>query len=41
MIDARWHLAQLNVGRMLAPVGAPEIAGFMAALDPMPEPAGA
>jgi hypothetical protein len=29
------HIAQLNVGRMLAPVTAPEIADFMAALDPI------
>lgn len=35
MTEPRWHLAQLNVGRMLAPVTAPEIAGFMAALDPI------
>jgi hypothetical protein len=35
MSDPRWHLAQLNVGRMLAPVTAPEIADFMAALDPI------
>ncbi len=31
----RWHLAQLNVGRMVAPTTAPEIAEFMAALDPV------
>jgi hypothetical protein len=31
----RWHLAQLNVGRMVAPVTAPEVADFMAALDPI------
>ena len=35
MTDPRWHLAQLNVGRLLAPVDAPEIAGFVAALDPV------
>ena len=35
MTESRWHLAQLNVGRMLAPVTAPEIADFMAALDPI------
>src|SRR3954447_14033136 len=35
MTAAHWHLAQLNVGRMLAPVTAPEIADFMAALDPI------
>jgi hypothetical protein len=30
-----WHLAQLNVGRLLAPVGSPAIKGFMAQLDPI------
>lgn len=30
-----WHLAQLNVGRMLAPVDSPMIAGFRAQLDPI------
>jgi hypothetical protein len=30
-----WHVAQLNVGRMVAPTSAPEIADFMAALDPI------
>ncbi|MFL5684623.1 MAG: DUF3291 domain-containing protein [Chloroflexota bacterium] len=29
------HLAQLNVGRMLAPVDSPAIAGFRAQLDPI------
>ena len=33
MIGTRWHLAQLNVGRLLAPLDAPRIAGFVAALD--------
>ena len=33
MSDARWHLAQLNIGRMVAPTTAPEVADFMAALD--------
>lgn len=28
-----WHLAQLNVGRAVAPPGSPELADFMAALD--------
>lgn len=28
-----WHIAQLNVGRAVAPPGSPELAGFMAALD--------
>jgi Domain of unknown function (DUF3291) len=31
----RWHLAQLNVGRMVAATSAPEVAEFMAALDPI------
>ena len=31
----RFELAQLNVGRMLAPVEAPEIAGFVAELEPI------
>jgi hypothetical protein len=35
MTDPRWHLAQLNVGRLLAPVDAPEIAAFVAALEPI------
>ena len=29
------HLAQLNIGRLLAPLDAPEIAGFVAALEPI------
>ena len=37
MSDPRWHLAQLNVGRLLAPVESPAIAGFVAALDPINE----
>jgi hypothetical protein len=28
-----WHIAQLNVGRAVAPPGSPELADFMAALD--------
>jgi hypothetical protein len=35
MTDDRWHLAQLNVGRLLEPLDAPRIAGFVAALDPI------
>ena len=35
MGQRRWHLAQLNVGRMVAPTSAPEVADFMAALDPI------
>ena len=31
----RFELAQLNVGRMLAPVDSPEIAGFVAELEPI------
>ena len=30
-----WHIAQLNVGRMVAPVTAPEVADFMANLEPI------
>lgn len=30
---AAWHIAQLNVGRTIAPPGSPELADFMAALD--------
>ncbi len=30
---AAYHVAQLNVGRLLAPLDAPEIAEFVAALD--------
>jgi Domain of unknown function (DUF3291) len=37
MSDPRWHLAQLNVGRLLAPVESPAIAEFVAALDPINE----
>ena len=29
----KWHIAQLNVGRAVAPPGSPELAEFMAALD--------
>jgi hypothetical protein len=29
------HLAQLNIGRMLAPLESPQLAGFVAALDPI------
>jgi uncharacterized protein DUF3291 len=35
MSDPGWHLAQLNIGRMVAPTSAPEVADFMAALDPI------
>ena len=33
--ERRWHLAQLNVGRLLAPVESEMIAGFVAALEPI------
>lgn len=35
MTEQRWHLAQLNVGRLRAPVESPEIEGFRAQLDPI------
>lgn len=28
-----WHLAQINIGRLLAPIDSPQIAGFVAQLD--------
>jgi hypothetical protein len=31
----RWELAQLNIGRMKAPLDDPQIAGFVAALEPI------
>jgi hypothetical protein len=31
--ESRWQLAQLNVGRLLAPLDSPAIAGFVAQLD--------
>lgn len=37
MSDPRWQLAQLNVGRLLAPVESPAIAEFVAALEPINE----
>jgi hypothetical protein len=30
-----WHLAQFNVGRLIAPIDAPEIDDFVANLDPV------
>ena len=33
--ESQWHLAQLNVGRLLAPVESPVIAGFVAQLEPI------
>ncbi|MDQ2676871.1 MAG: DUF3291 domain-containing protein, partial [Actinomycetota bacterium] len=31
----RYHLAQLNIGRLVAPVDSPLVAEFMALLDPI------
>ncbi len=31
----RWHLAQVNVGRVRAPVDSPQLSGFMAQLEPI------
>jgi len=33
--DPAWHLAQLNVGRLLGPTDSPVVAEFMEALDPI------
>ena len=35
MTESQWYLAQLNVGRLLAPVESPVIAGFVAQLEPI------
>ena len=35
MTAAPWHLAQLNVGRLLAPLDSPALAGFVAGLRPL------
>lgn len=35
MTVARWHLAQLDVGRVLAPLDSGRLAGFVAQLDPI------
>jgi Domain of unknown function (DUF3291) len=35
MTDSAWHLAQLNVGRLLAPLESDTLAGFVAALEPI------
>ena len=35
MTDRSWHLAQLNVGRLLAPLESETLAGFVAALEPI------
>ncbi len=36
-----WHLAQLNVARLTDPIDSPELADFVAALDPVNEVADA
>jgi hypothetical protein len=33
--EPRWHLAQVNVARMLEPLDSPLLADFVAALDPV------
>jgi len=33
MIERDWHLAQINVGRLVAPQGDPRVAGFFEALN--------
>jgi hypothetical protein len=35
MTDRPWHLAQLNVGRLLAPLESEILAGFVSALEPI------
>jgi hypothetical protein len=35
MSEARYHLAQINIGRLRAPVDSPIVAEFMAALEPI------
>ena len=35
MNERVWHLAQLNIGRMVAPIDAPEVAEFVANLEPI------
>jgi hypothetical protein len=35
MSDKRYHLAQINVGRLLAPIDDARIAGFVEGLDPI------
>ena len=32
-----WHVAQVNVARLLAPIDSPQLAGFVAMLDPINE----
>jgi hypothetical protein len=33
MAEADWHIAQLDVGRIVAPTDSPQLADFMLALD--------
>ena len=35
MGSSGFHIAQLNIGRLLAPIDSPQIADFVAALDPI------
>ena len=35
MNEATWHLAQLNIARLMAPLDSPQVADFVAALDPV------
>jgi hypothetical protein len=35
MTERTWHLAQLNVGRLLAPLESETLAGFVSALEPI------
>jgi hypothetical protein len=35
MNDTTWHLAQLNIARLMAPLDSPQVADFVAALDPV------
>jgi hypothetical protein len=34
-VSAQWHLAQVNVARLRAPIDAPLLAGFVAQLEPI------
>lgn len=33
--NSGYHLAQVNIGRLVAPLDSPQLAGFVAALDPV------
>jgi hypothetical protein len=35
MPDPGWHLAQLNIATLLAPLHSPQLAGFVGALEPV------